>query len=312
MKPYYKDEYGKLYLGNAKEVLESLEPNSVDMAITSPPYWQVRDYGVDGQLGQEQNYDDYIKNLCKIFDFLKVPFTKGASLFVVIGDTYFSRSKGTGGKTKKQLTNQGSYFKTQRLPPLFPDGSLVNIPSRFAIKMVDDYYWILKHTIIWHKPNAMVTSNKKKFTLDFEYIYHFVLDTKEYYFEQQFEPLRQPTAKSRNSTNKYSGYGNPTYSGFEYDASKQGGVRNKRSVWEISTRGFRGAHFATYPPNLLEVPIKACCPKDGTVIDPFMGSGSTAIMAEKLGRKWVGIDIKEEYVDIAIERILNERAKNHI
>jgi site-specific DNA-methyltransferase (adenine-specific) len=264
---------------------------------------------VEEQLGQESHYNEYLDKLCKIFDFLKTPLKREGSLFVVIGDTYFSRSKGTGGKTKKQLTNQGSFFRQERLPPLMPEGALVDIPSRFSIKMVDDYYWIKKHNIIWHKPNAFVTSNKKKFTLDFEYIYHFILDTKGYYFEQQFEPLKQPIAKSRNATNKHSNYGNATYSGFEYDATKFQKGRNKRSVWSISTRGFKGSHYATYPAELIEAPIKACCPENGTVLDCFMGSGTTAIEAERRGKKWIGIDINEEYINIAIKRILEEREK---
>jgi len=308
-KLYYEDEYGQFYLGDAREVLESLPENSIDMCVTSPPYWKVRDYGVEGQLGQEPDYNEYLDKLCKIFDFLKTSLKREGSLFVVIGDTYFSRSKGTGGKTKKQLTNQGSFFRQERLPLLMPEGSLVNIPARFSIQMIDEWYWILKHTLIWHKPNAMVTSNKKKFTLDFEYIYHFILDSRRYYFEQQFEPLKQPNAKSRNATNKHAGYNNPTYSGFEYDASNYARGRNKRSVWSISTRGFRGAHFATYPTSLLEVPIAACCPIGGTIIDPFVGSGTTCIEAERQGKRWVGIDISEEYINIAIKRILEEREK---
>jgi DNA modification methylase len=376
---YYEDEHGQFYLGDAREVLESLPEGSVDLCVTSPPYWQVRNYGVEGQLGQEPYFNDYIDRLCNILDFVKVPLKGKGNLFVNIGDTYFSKSKGTGGRTKKQLTNKGSYFQVNKLPSSMPDGALVNIPGRFSIQMVDEWGWTLKHTIIWHKPNAFVTSNKKKFTLDFEYVYHFILDTKGYYFEQQFEPLKNPIAKSKNATNKHEGYGNATYSGFEYDATKLEKGRNKRSVWSINTRGFKGSHFATYPTELIEVPIKACCPEricnncgkpsmpileremppdeirnreggkmnyhptsvgsgqklqnwynehplelvgytncgcdagfhGGVVLDPFIDSGTTAIEAERQGKKWIGIDINKEYINIAIERILGERNGRH-
>src|SRR4030067_2486371 len=118
--------------------------------------------------------------MCRLFEVSKYPLKNTGSLFVVIGDKYFTKKPGSGGKSRKQLTNDASFFKSYYLPGLLPDGSLMNLPNRFAIRMVDGFNWILKHTIIWNKPNAFTTSNKKKFTLDFEYIFHFVKDAKKY------------------------------------------------------------------------------------------------------------------------------------
>ena len=183
MNPYYSDEFGTLYLGDSKEILPNLEPNSVDMAITSPPYWKARRYISDNELGQEPDFRDYINNLCKILDFVKCSLhEKRGSLFVNIGDKYMSKVSGSGGRNTKQLTNTGSFFNASKAASTLPDGSLVDIPGRFSIQMIDEWSWILKHRIIWYKPNAFVTSNKKKFTLDYELIYHFILDPKNYYF----------------------------------------------------------------------------------------------------------------------------------
>jgi DNA modification methylase len=303
MNPYWTNELGELYLGNSLDVLKNLDRESADLSITSPPYWRARKYVSEDELGQESHYNTYLTNLCNIFAELRPIIKESGSLFVVIGDKYFSRISGSGGPSNKQDSNKGSRFKVKKIPAIMPQGSLVNIPNRFAIKMVDDCGWILKHTIIWHKPNAMVTSNKRKFTPDFEYVYHFVKNTKKYYFKQQFEPLKNPKAKSKNATNKFDKYGNPTYSGFEYDAKDHPKGRNKRSVWSISTRGFRGNHYATYPADLICVPIKACCPEDGIIIDPFFGAGTTALEAENQNKKWIGIEISKEYCDMAIKRI---------
>ncbi len=331
----YEDIYGTMYLGEAWEVLQAETFPKIDLCITSPPYWGVRDYGDERQIGHEPHYNIYLRELCQIFEQVKPHFTPQSNLVVNIGDCYFSRSKGTGGPSKKQDSNKGSRFKQLRLPSVMPQGSLVNIPARFAIMMVDKYQWILKHDIIWHKPNAMPTSNKKKFTIDYEHVYHFVLDTKNYYFKQQFEPFVEDTDvlyRKKLRANKEYNVKEPYENNTPYKHNKVRVTsqespnrmwadseslerqlehgRNKRSVWSITTKGYKGSHAATYPRELIRTPIDAMCPKGGTVLDPFMGAGTTALEAEAQDKYWVGIELNSEYFDDAIRRIKDERKGN--
>jgi site-specific DNA-methyltransferase (adenine-specific) len=196
--------------------------------------------------------------------------------------------------------------------------------------MVDEYGWILKHDVIWHKPNAFVTSNKKKFTFDYEHLYHFVLDTKKYYFEQQFEPFADDTIKVyekkikrlerqaeveqdkkdyKHNRVRISSQESPNRMWEDIRSLKrqleQG--RNKRSVWSVTTKGYKGSHSATYPRDLIRIPIAAMCPKGGIILDPFMGAGTTAIEAEAQDKYWIGIELNLEYFDDAIRRIKDER-----
>ena len=331
----YEDNFGTMYLGEAWEVLQNENIPKIDLCITSPPYWGVRDYGDERQLGHEPHYDLYLIKLCDIFDQVKPHFTPQSNLVVNIGDTYFSRSKGTGGPSKKQDSNKGSRFEKLRLPPIMPQGALVNIPARFAMMMVDEYGWILKHDIIWHKPNAMVNSNKKKFTLDYEHIYHFVLDTKKYYFKQQFEPFAKETIKTyenkiadleykmsvdeviaekkyKHNDARILSQESPNRVWGDLEALKRGLAqgRNKRSVWTIPTKGYKGSHAATYPQELIRVPMDAMCPTGGVILDPFMGAGTTALEAEAQNKYWIGIELNYEYYSDALRRIKDERTRN--
>lgn len=302
---YWNNDFGKLYLGDSLQILETLEPESAQMCITSPPYWAARDYsGEERELGQEYDLRDYITNLCDIFDQVKPVLHETGSLYVVIGDTYFYRSKGSGGsgeKSKIQRENKGSYFRKRDYKPVLEDGCLAGIPDRFCVEMLDRG-WILRNEIIWWKRNAMVTSAKNRFTVDFESIFFFVRE-KNYLFNQQLEPLNHPDAKRMKfGGNKAEGYGPETYSGNVYDASKLKG-RNKRTVWDITVKGFSGAHFATFPEDLVETPILASSNENQTVLDPFFGAGTTGLVAQRLNRNWIGIEKVKEFADIAIERI---------
>ncbi len=327
---YWRNNLGQLYLGDSLEELKRIGAGSVDTCITSPPYWMKRNYGGGNEIGQEPDYRKYLDNVCAVFSEIYRILKPTGNLFVVIGDSYYSRQKGTGGKTKKQLTNTGSFFEAPKIPKLMLDGALMNLPSRFAIKMVDEYDWILKHDIIWHKPNAFVTSNKKKFTFDYEHIYHFVLDTKKYYFEQQFEPFSEETIKTyekkieklenelweeenvlpeyRHNKFRITSQESPNRMWTDLQSLKrqlkQG--RIKRSVWNIPTTKYRGSHSATYPKELVEILLKAGCPEGGTVIDPFLGAGTTVLVAQQQNKKWIGIEIYEQYCKDAMERIKNE------
>lgn len=279
-------DLNKIYTGNALEVLKTLPESSVNMCITSPPYWGLRDYKTNpaiwndgwlGELGAEPSFNQYINHLCDVFDKVKRVLKDDGTCWVNIGDSY----------NKKSLTL---------------------IPFRFALEMCNRG-WIVRNVIIWQKPNATPQSAKDRFTVDFEYLFFFSKN-KKYYFEQQLEPIKQSTynrCKTGCGINKGANYQGLNKKNFErlqqriLDGTIAG--RNKRSVWQIATHAYHGAHFAVFPPSLIEPPIKSCCPENGIVLDPFIGSGTTALVAEKLNRNWLGIELNPEYAKLAEERI---------
>lgn len=312
--------------GSALEVLRTLPSDSIDCCVTSPPYWGLRDYGTatweggdpecnhfknflssskstlhdkpevkkmetgipfagdcgkcsavrkDLQLGLEPDFRDYIKNLCDIFDEVKRVLKPEGTCWVNLGDTYGA------------------------------DKSLVQIPSRFASEMTDRG-WILRNEIVWHKPNVMPSSVKDRFTVDFEKLFFFT-KSKTYHFQQQFEDaVTDINTKARGGFGSLSGKNNTP----DRAKSNQPGKswtytdrRNKRAVWTISTKPFKEAHFATFPQELVETPIKAGCPAFGVVLDPFMGSGTTGLVAQNLVRHYLGIELNPEYIEIARRRL---------
>lgn len=366
--------------GNALEILKHIPDNSINMVITSPPYWNLRDYKAEGQLGLENNPDEYIENLCIIFDEVYRVLKSKGSCWINIDDRYID----------KNINNAKAR-------------SLYGIPDRLKIKLIDRG-WICRNEIIWYKPNAMPSSAKNRFNQDYEKIYFFVKHHN-YYFETQYEEaITKPLSKSktrkidlinskyesieqeksvrqgmsrdrgnnlvlkrpklptqeefvnfirgRTSVNEIckntnitrttiehwfrrdqSGFSYPTiedwnsiksllddgsdefkemdyrltYVQYETDDINKNlhKGRIKRCVWNISTKPFKGAHFAVFPEELIEIPIRASCPKDGIVLDPFMGSGTTGVVAKKLGRNYIGIELNPEYIKIANERIEN-------
>ncbi len=274
--------------GDATTVLRTLPGSSVQMAITSPPYWNLRDYHIAGQLGLERSYEEYLTRLCTVFDEVKRVLRPDGTCWVNLADSY----SGGGGTQKSPKVR---YPKAQRLGELnpavprcgIPRKSLCLIPFRFAAQMLRRG-WLLRNVVIWHKPNVVPESVKDRFTLDFEYLFFFAKSPR-YYFQQQFEPSTQPLARRARPTR-----------------------RNKRCVWAIPTKGFPGNHFAAYPEALLETPIAAGCPAGGVVLDPFLGSGTTAVVAEKLGRRWLGIELNPAYCDMAARRVAGVGANSAI
>lgn len=214
-----------------------------------------------------------------MFDEVKRVLRPDGTLWVNLADTF----SGGGGqqKTPKIRNKKTERFDGTRPSVPYtgiPRKSLCLIPFRFTAEMVR-HGWLLRNVIIWHKPDATPESVKDRFTLDFEYLFFFAKSPR-YYFKQQFEPSTQPvTVRDR-----------PEW-------------RNKRSVWKIATKGFAGNHFAAYPEGLIETPILAGCPEGGVVLDPFLGSGTTALVAERLGRRWIGIELNREYVQMAVDRL---------
>lgn len=236
----------------------------------------LRDYGVEEQLGLEETVDEYIDNLCNVFNEVARVLKSEGTCWVNMGDSY--------GKDK----------------------GLIGIPFRFTLEMINRG-WILRNSIIWHKPSCIPSSVKDRFTVDFEYLFFFARG-KNYYFEQQLEPYR---GKENTFSNKWSGK-DTTNTGAQnplstkariIESMKKSGGRNKRCVWSINTARFKEAHFAVFPEELIETPIKAGCPVDGTVLDPFFGAGTTGLVAVKQGKDYIGIELNEEYIEIAKARI---------
>jgi len=278
---FFKDEYGILYNGDVINVLNKFPDESIDCVITSPPYWGMRNYQIEGQIGLEDDFEKYIEKLWEVFDEVYRILKPSGTVWVNLGDTYGQNWRGGGvsSSSKKQLSNRGTVDFMKRKAPKrvkVPQKSLFMIPERFAIGMIDRG-WILRNQIIWQKINVMPTSIRDRFTVDFEKIFFFVKE-KKYYFNQ----LKEPTKDGKKT-------------------------RNKRTIWPISVKPFKGAHFAVFPPEIPEICIKAGCPEGGIVLDPFIGSGTTAVVAERLGRRWIGIDLNTDYCDMASKRILDER-----
>ena len=261
-----------------------------------------------GSLGLEPTFDLYIKHLCDIFDEVKRVLKKEGTCWIVIGDTYF----GGGGKAVEQSSKRQSAINTGAYPDYPPNSklrsqmgkSLCLIPFRFAIEMTNRG-WILRNTIIWEKPNCMPSSAKDRFTVDFEYVFFFT-KSKKYYFEQQLEKSIWADKDYRSKIKGGVKSGGKTASG-NYATNKvaytENGMKNKRAVWTISTKPFKENHFAVFPEELIETPVKAGCPKNGIILDPFMGSGTTGLVAKKLGRNFIGIELNPNYVEIANRRI---------
>ena len=273
--------------GDTLNILKEFPNESVDMIITSPPYWNLRDYGEDKQLGLEYTTKEYINSLYTIFEESKRVLNNEGTLWINIRDTYSKGNKRSGVKNK----------------------SLSMIPERLAIKMIDNG-WILRNTIIWHKPNAMPDSCKNRFTMDYEYLYMFSKQEK-YYFKTQYEPYTSVHGKDSNIISKkekelldtkmvrHGGEGSTLNKPSMWNPKG----RIKRTTWDINTKPFKGSHFAPYPEELIECPIDAGCPENGIVLDIFMGSGTTGVVAKKQNKNYIGIELNRDYIDIANNRI---------
>ena len=283
-----------IYQGDALEVLKQMPSESVDMCITSPPYWNMRDYGDKNQLGLEYTTSEFIDNLYNVFHELKRVLKDEGSLWINIRDTYSKGVKRCGVKNK----------------------SLSMIPERLIIKLLDDG-WILRNDIIWHKPNAMPDSCKNRFTVDYEHLYFLTKKDKGYYFKTQYEPYTSNIKSKKDNINNNNNDKDKRSALIESKMVRHGANgttlnspskwsdkgRIKRTTWSISTKAYKEAHFATYPTELIECPIDAGCPEGGIVLDPFMGSGTTGVVAKKQGKHYVGIELNKEYIEIADNRI---------
>ena len=391
----------KIFVGDVLEVLKTLPDELVDCIITSPPYWAQRDYGVEGQIGLERTPEEYVEKLATIFRETRRVLKKTGTLWLNLGDTYYGGGFGHGDddtdeefaeKYPKQATNRGTAsieardklnkIRSSRHPVLKPK-DLVGIPWRVALALQEDGWW-LRQDIIWHKINAMPEPVKDRFVKSHEYIF-LLSKSPDYYFDSYTvkEPYTEPLNRwggdilvARGESLRDASTGHNTYRNRNMRPDPRG--RNRRDVWSIPTRPFHGAHFATFPEDLIEPMILAGCPEfvckkcgkprermfckkenkgeekppspkfanslvssagdrafyyteqqktlvddegdkeefcgwsdcgcgagfmPGIVLDPFMGSGTVGLVARKLGRYYIGIELNPKYAEMARKRI---------
>jgi DNA modification methylase len=285
----------KVLTGDVQKLLPELEDDSIDCVVTSPPYWGLRDYGVDGQIGMEPTPEEYISKLTGVFHEIKRILRPKGTLWLNIGDSY-SASSNTGGTASFQKAGPMT-TKGHGVPKGLKPKNLVGIPWRLALSLQSDG-WYLRSDIIWSKSNPMPESVIDRPTKSHEYI--FLLTKSESYFYDMEAVKERATyqddrVRDRDSSKLNHTPGKTRSSGLKtnhYD------FRNIRTVWNFNSQPFPDAHFAVFPEELPTRCIKAGCPAGGIVLDPFAGSGTTGAVARALGRSSISIELNPEYVKL--------------
>ena len=374
-----EDWTGKVHQGDAREKLKEMPDESVDMVITSPPYYGLRSYGDEemesiwggendcehswdvaaekssqgghntdqnpstvggnkqtqksklrgqggiesnycskcgawkGQLGLEPSPFQFVQNLTEIFKEAYRVLKPAGSFYLNLGDTFAGGGGGVSGKPDDWDDQHNDDIYPDSVPArdvCFSDKCKMLIPHRVAISLINDG-WICRNDIVWSKPNPMPESVTDRRSTKFEYIFHFVKQ-KNYYYN--LDSIREPYARSSLERAEYAFDGTNDYEpgnaeGFSEQtvASKDG--KNPGDIQEITTANYSGSHFGVFPLELIKPHIKSSCPESGIVLDPFIGSGTTAVVAEQLEREWIGIDLNKDYVDMSYERVEQETKK---
>lgn len=316
----------KIVNGDALQSLKELPSGMFDMCVTSPPYFRLRDYESEAQIGMEETPEEYIQKLVFVFHEVRRVLKDDGTLWINIGDSYATRS---GAQPPTNTRNKCGH--TQKSVPIgYKPKDLMGIPWMLAFALRSDG-WYLRQDIIWHKPNCMPESVKDRCTKSHEYIF-LLSKSPKYYFNAEAisEPIAESSAKrygqnveAQNGSYRQPGKTNgsmkaalPRFGGVKYGAdgrtearTKSGREcipalrRNKRDVWTVSTAGFTGAHFAVFPEKLIRPCILAGSRPGGIVLDPFAGSGTTGIVAIKEGREFLGIEINKTYCTLSENRI---------
>lgn len=305
--------------GDCRQIMRKWASQGViaQMCVTSPPYYGLRDYGHEGQIGLEETPEEYIAAMVEVFRCVRDVLADDGTLWLNIGDSYARQggdnskrdpTKLMGGQAK--AVGSGGYAPGNSMPDKCKPKDLIGIPWMLAFALRADG-WYLRQDIIWHKPNPMPESVRDRCTKAHEYI--FLLSKSErYYFDSEAikEPAKVSSEGIRFGGSKYGDNKDPKYATKSGNVSKEYEKANKRSVWSVATRPYKGAHFATFPTSLIEPCILSGSRPGDVVLDPFMGSGTTAQVSIQHGRKYLGCELNNEYVELQTERI--ELAKTKI
>lgn len=264
-------------------MMRTLKDQSVNCCVTSPPYYGLRDYGHEGQIGLEETPDAFVKKLVEVFREVKRVLKDDGTLWLNLGDSYASNQSAGDRVSKyspKQTTNAGKLGGKQRVPEGWKEKDLIGIPWMVAIALRMDG-WYLRQDIIWHKPNPMPESVEDRCTKAHEYVF-LLSKSKKYYYD--YKSIKEKSVDSDE-------------------------LKNKRSVWSVNTKPYKGAHFATFPPDLIRPCILAGCPEGGTVLDPFGGSGTTGAVANEENRNAILCEVNPEYIPLINKRLSEVQPK---
>lgn len=319
--PYFDDGRVTLHHGDALDVLRTMPDETVDCVVTSPPYFGLRDYGVAGQIGAEATPAEFVAALVAVFEEIRRVLRTDGTAWLNLGDSYSTRGgsvRSTGGRGIRSADRD----RTATTVPVLPEKNLQGVPWRVAFAL-QDAGWILRNDVIWSKPNAMPESVTDRLSGRHEHLF-LLTRSPRYWFD--LEPIREPYAtldpdnagyrengksdrrrKSHEAPPGQTPQTNMLPTGTRHTATHERG-RNPGDVWEISTSPFPGAHFAVMPPEIPRRAILAGCPLNGVVLDPFHGSGTTGMMAQRTGRRYVGIDLNRDYLDLSLRTRLQHAA----
>jgi DNA modification methylase len=304
--------------GDCRETMRrwASEGIKAQTCITSPPYYGLRDYGHEGQIGLEETPEEYIAAMVEVFRCVRDVLADDGTLWLNIGDSYYNYRPGKG----QALVKQSVANNDQDLPQTcarrgnkldgLKEKDLIGIPWMLAFALRADG-WYLRQDIIWHKPNPMPESVQDRCTKAHEYIF-LLSKSQKYYYD--YESIKEVSVDPEGSANRYK---TPFFAGEKHESGGYSpigathtkgikefdGNRNKRSVWTVTTKPYEGAHFAVFPPDLIEPCVLAGAPVGGIVLDPFMGSGTTAQVAQNLGRQYLGCELNPEYKKLQWQRL---------
>jgi site-specific DNA-methyltransferase (adenine-specific)/site-specific DNA-methyltransferase (cytosine-N4-specific) len=264
----------EIIVGDSRQVLKKIPAGSFRCVVTSPPYWGLRDYGVGSQLGAEEDVRDYIADLVNVFRQVRRTLADDGTLWLNIGDSYTSGGRTWRAPDEKNKGRAMSYRAPT--PKGLKPKDLIGVPWRVALALQADG-WYLRSDIIWNKPNCQPESVKDRPTRSHEYIFLFS-KSERYYYDHQ--AIQEPT----------------------FDRKRK--AKNRRSVWNINTEPYAGAHFAVYPTALVSLCVRAGSAPGDHILDPFFGSGTTGVVCQELGRRCTGIELSAQYADLARQRLL--------
>lgn len=303
----------RIIVGDSRDILTRLGDQSVNCCVTSPPYFGLRDYGADGQMGLEPTPDEYVAGMVELFREVRRVLRDDGTLWLNLGDSYASFrdakcSPQTVGGGQRSMPTGGAANRssaTFRNTPI-KHKDLIGIPWRVAFALQADG-WYLRQDIIWSKPNPMPESVRDRCTKAHEYIF-LLSKSPRYYYD--YMSIKEKAVGTNPGNTKPTKAGRESLKGAKMHRTaanlhniKAVEKRNRRSVWTVTTKPFRGAHFATFPPDLIEPCILAGCPENGTVLDPFGGAGTTGLVACELNRKAILCELNPEYVKMSRDRI---------